>query len=342
MSLEEDQRVTENPDLIHVEPPINASLSSSSSSSSSSSRINEISNSHNSESGVNIIAPLSFFSKNNDSIKVMVLLNQQIHLPLDFFSEIWEYSTLIVCGDGGANQLYDYCIKNQLDPLQYLPHYIVGDLDSIRNSVRLFYHENGVLVKSQSSQYSSDLDKVISLINLKAHGFSRDSFHSIDDYDGIIQFEQTEILDTTTKLQTVKVFLVGAIGGRFDQTIATISKMIKCDSTRPNFTFFMLNNEHEEFVLFVKKGKNFITMNKDGLRYKSLDEFPVTERERKLKHVGLLPLIGPVSLTTKGLKWDVEHWDSSVAGYVSSSNLLVGDNGFYVECSDPIFVNVEI
>jgi thiamine pyrophosphokinase len=38
------------------------------------------------------------------------------------------------------------------------------------------------------------------------------------------------------------------------------------------------------------------------------------------KHVGILPIREPSRITTKGLEWDVEDWETEMGGQLSTSN----------------------
>lgn len=40
------------------------------------------------------------------------------------------------------------------------------------------------------------------------------------------------------------------------------------------------------------------------------------------KNIGILPVGMPAKITTKGLKWDVENWDTRFGGQLSTSNLV--------------------
>jgi thiamine pyrophosphokinase len=51
---------------------------------------------------------------------------------------LWDNSYIKICADGGANRLYD-SLKPENIVSNYIPNYIVGDLDSLRDDVRDFY-----------------------------------------------------------------------------------------------------------------------------------------------------------------------------------------------------------
>ncbi|KAG7891720.1 hypothetical protein KL905_000310 [Ogataea polymorpha] len=295
-----DNLVTENPDHVHIMPPDDA----------------------------RVICPTDYFS--GPGKKVLLLLNQEIKLPVAAVQQVWDASQLRICADGGANQLYEYSLKYGLD---WLPDFVIGDLDSLRPEVSIFYKSKGVKIKQQSSQYYSDLDKAITLSNLVLlnPAINLDDY---DDYDGVSKHEES-IADSIQ--EKVSVFMMGSIGGRFDHTVSTISKLIKLHRTKPNFQFIVRNSEYNEYILFIPKGRNFVTLLQEK-------EYHQGEKlvKGKLPLVGLLPLARPVRLSTSGLKWDVTNWESSIEGKVSANNLLVGDNGFLVDTTGPIFVNIEI
>ena len=57
-------------------------------------------------------------------------------------------------------------------------------------------------------------------------------------------------------------------------------------------------------------------------------------------HCGLVPLGGPcASVTTRGLRWNLDAQPLAFGGLVSTSNLLVGD-AVEVETSDPLVFTV--
>ncbi|KAH3661662.1 hypothetical protein OGAPHI_006512 [Ogataea philodendri] len=271
------------------------------------------------------IRPLAFGDGSEEC--VLIILNQEIRLPVEEFNKLWRSSRLVVCADGGANRLFKYAQKHGLDPKELVPDYIIGDLDSIDPDVAAYYVSNGTRMKKQASQYFWDLDKSVTLcyFALFCPDFNLDDY---DDHDGL-STQKTTIKNDLE--QNVLVYLLGSIGGRFDQTLQTTAQLLKYHTTIPNFRFIMRNNEYDEYILFVPAGQTFVAL---------------PQREKtpsgRLQIVGLLPLYGPVRLSTKGLKWDVTDWESSMAGSISSSNAQVGDTGFFIDSSGPLLINIEI
>jgi thiamine pyrophosphokinase len=60
----------------------------------------------------------------------------------------WNECSKVVCADGGSNRLYDgianefkHANESQIEEIRkiYCPHFIIGDLDSIRPEVAEFY-----------------------------------------------------------------------------------------------------------------------------------------------------------------------------------------------------------
>lgn len=52
-------------------------------------------------------------------------------------TSMWSKCEIKVCADGGANRLYDSLLPEVRS--DYIPQYIVGDLDSLRPEVKAFY-----------------------------------------------------------------------------------------------------------------------------------------------------------------------------------------------------------
>ncbi|GMG22158.1 unnamed protein product [Ambrosiozyma monospora] len=336
MSLEEDTHIIENEDEIHVSLP------------------------SPDDSNIHLINMSEFYasSDNKTNAKVLLILNQDINLPLPFFAQLWNQAELKICADGGSTRLLHYSEKHKSELVknsqylrhnnndskvnEFVPDYIVGDLDSLSETVRLHFQKLGTKIKQQSSQYAHDLAKSISLINLRLNCPELDIVENCNDHNGLLDLESKNI-DNLKTPKHATVFVVGAIGGRFDQTISAITYVTKLSEEKPHFQFVLLNAEYMEFVLLLKKGRNFVHIKKNELFF---DGAIATDRISsdgtiKLRNIGLLPLVNQVVLSTEGLKWDVKNWNSQVGGNVSSSNLIVGDNGLYVESSDFLFVNIE-
>ncbi|QPG75685.1 hypothetical protein FOA43_003044 [Brettanomyces nanus] len=310
---ESDSNITENPDCMHVVRPVSGDI--------------------------NVISPLSFFScektssTSNSPVKCLLILNQEIHLPFKFFDRLWKSTSIRICADGGANRLYNYSRQNSVLN-EYTPNYIVGDLDSLIDPVRDYYLSQGTRIKKQGSQFYSDLDKSIALIDLLVN-FPSVDVSKLDDYSGLEKTEVDRIKGQDRPFfKQIFLLVVGGIGGRFDQTIATISRTIQSLSQRPFIDFILLNSEHAEFVLLLPKGKNFID-------FPTEKGFMDEDRGDNPRNVGLLPLSGPANVTTKGLKWDVQDWRTEMIGDLSLCNYQVGDNGIYLGTSSELFVNIE-
>ena len=94
---------------------------------------------------------------NKDLFK-LILLNQ----PLDksSFIRLYGKASMIVCADGGSNWLFD-AFNFDHERLKYKPHAIVGDLDSIRPEVRVFYETAGTRLVRYRNQDNTDFEKSI-------------------------------------------------------------------------------------------------------------------------------------------------------------------------------------
>ncbi len=289
--LEEMTNITENPESIEVSCP----------------------------AGANIISLTSALKPTSRS--ALLILNQPIVIPR--FKALWDNFQLKICGDGGANQLFKLFTTDEERKL-YLPHYIIGDLDSLENDVRSWYESHGVEVIPQTTQYATDLNKCLDAVevyyNLKDLN-QEFVVKEIDHYDGLIKLHSN--IKSHNAIQCV---LLGAIDGRFDHTIQSISLLFNLSKTNPNLRLYYLSPT--DLIFMIPKGVNH-------LEYENLSAIHGS-------NCGLLPLGGPVKLTTHGFKWDVANWESSIKGSVSSSNRLVGVNGATIESDDDLILNIQV
>ncbi|ODV95768.1 hypothetical protein PACTADRAFT_49220 [Pachysolen tannophilus NRRL Y-2460] len=319
------EEVVERPDDFHIDVP---------------------SDDDDNNANINIIEPFKLkagLSVNSKSS--LLILNQEINMPWVTFIKIWNSTSLHVCADGGSNRLLAYINKfanstHDDDCKKFKPDYIVGDLDSITDKTRKFYSDmkEEVKILLQETQYSTDLMKSLSLINLhfNFHKELINSLKEFDEHDGIEKLNKNLNKNLGfEKLSLIDVYILGGIGGRFDQTIHSINQLYHISSYYHNklhLTFF--NRDFEDLVLLIPKGLNFVKIHKQQIGSK-----------KNAKHnrvVGLLPIGKEVIINTKGLKYDVTNWKSSIDSKVSTNNLIAGDNGFEMECTEDIVINFQI
>ncbi|KAH3688337.1 hypothetical protein WICPIJ_000675 [Wickerhamomyces pijperi] len=267
-------------------------------------------------------------SKTNINHTALLILNQKIDIPN--FSKLWSRYDLKVCADGGANRLYDYSKSNR-----YIPDFIIGDLDSLRDEVKSYYASQGVTIIKQSTQYDSDLGKCLKFIECYYHNLEQQtsiSYGKINDYDGIsILYGQLQQVKCTTQTQ---VLIIGGINGRFDHTIQSINTMIRhyhntesnhvTDKANfQNLSMYYLTNV--DLIAYLPPGHTQIILSDSD---SSTVSFPYHG-----SNCGLLPLTSTsVKLTTMGLKWDVVDWVSEMGENVSSSNRVVGKDRIIIKC----------
>lgn len=267
--------------------------------------------------GANVY-PLHFLSPHERTS--LVILNQKIeNIDLE---TLWYNTSLHVCADGGANKLFEFWEKTGRQN-EFVPHFIVGDLDSLDDETRGFYESHGTKIIPQYTQYASDFMKAISVVVLY-FADKQVLEGNIDDHDGVSKL--VEQVDLAQQLR-IDNYILNGLGGRFDQTIQSINQLLILKQQQQHLTDYFITQD--DIVFLVPKGLNFI-------QYESKEVFG-----RANPVCGLLPIGGPVKLTTRGLKWDVKDWDTQMGGSVSSSNALVGNKGFVVDTTGDIIVNIE-
>ncbi|CCK68838.1 thiamine diphosphokinase KNAG_0B03980 [Huiozyma naganishii CBS 8797] len=268
----------------------------------------------------------------------LIILNQRISLG-ELFLAAWSAKTIRICADGGANRLYEFFEGYDVTLRQnYIPDYIIGDLDSLKPDVKSYYASKGATIICQNSQYSTDFTKCIRLLSLHYNSSTfRDAVmmklpevnHGIEIEDGIQDLYNDMLKKYTTDILPIEVLAINAIGGRFDQTIHSITQLYKLRSTDPYLKLVYLTDT--DIILLIPGGGTLLSYD---------SEF----RDSCIGNCGLLPIGVPTTiLETRGLKWDVRNWDTSiVTGNVSSSNRLAGRKRCYLNAGDDFVLNLEI
>ncbi|KAG5418537.1 THI80 [Candida metapsilosis] len=276
------------------------------------------------------IEPFAFLTSVKESERnhnVLLISNQPFKIDL---KAIWTHCGLVVCSDGGANRLHDY-FTNDKEREDFLPNYVVGDFDSLRDNVKRFYQSRGVKIIPQYGQYSNDFQKSVRCIQI--HFLLSEQgkpWPEVDEDDGLKDIWEKELHGSSNI--DIRIYALSVIGGRFDQTIQSINQLYILHKEQSNLHFFFITNYDLIFLLY--KGVNYVTYPNRAIFCKDTSSPPLC---------GLLPLGDkPVTLNSFGFRYDVKNWVTKMMGQVSSSNRVVGEKGFIVECTEDISMNIEL
>lgn len=268
-----------------------------------------------------------------DEPSTLFILNQEIDIS-EVFLKLWGHYKLKVCADGGANRLYEFFGEDEAIRSQYLPDYIVGDLDSLDEKVEKYYREKNVVVIRQLTQNSTDFSKCLDVILLhwNSEEFvqkvrkSTELNHSVELYDGLHKWRQNLEINTGSR---INMLALGGIDGRFDQTIHSISQLYRLSGDKSQFNLCFLSST--DLIFLVPSSSTLLTYSKKF-------------RNECMANCGLFPLGGPTVLQeTQGLKWDVRNWATSIAeGKVTSNNRLAGEDKCLIKTKDNVVMSIEM
>ena len=234
------------------------------------------------------------------------LLILNYHLPA-VTSHVWKlvHARRCVCADGGANRLYDelpemlakaseapiYDDENEKDAFAravreaHVPRAIVGDLDSVRPEVLAFYEKRGCLTVDLShDQETTDLHKAVTWLE---RDYERDGAAS---------------RKTSGDGRRRRVLVAGALGGRFDHEMAHLS----CLHAFADTEIVLLGRTST--ARLIPKGVTVI----------------VPDAEAEGPTCGLFPMRGPATVSTSGLRWNLDARVLTFGTNISTSNRIQG------------------
>ncbi|KAJ3112798.1 hypothetical protein HK100_002211 [Physocladia obscura] len=203
-------------------------------------------------------AALSKFAPPIPPPHALIILNQPV-CNLKYLKTIWANAALKICADGGANRLYDsFSILQEYDSdaveaqrSSFLPDLIKGDLDSIRPKVKQYYIEKVKYIKEKQKQKNTASIKSNKIkgvtVELDHDQYSTDFGKCIAHVE---KFERTNMKPTSPRLD---ILAMGALGGRFDQTIASVfqvhNELVKFDDTKNARKVYLISNESVAVLL---------------------------------------------------------------------------------------------
>mgnify|MGYP003362281492 CR=1 FL=1 len=272
---------------------------------------------------------------NRNTSDTLLILNQVINIPFDLFKYLWDARPVRVCADGAANKLYEFISSESGAELSdYIPDYVVGDLDSITDDIRSYYTSKGCKIIQQHSQYATDFTKCLKVIRLHNQCASftaqldeNQPNYGVDSEKGLLEMCESCHLVS----DSINVLALGAIGGRFDQTINAITELYNAHRRANEGISLYFLTDTDIILLIPNDGTSVV--------YGSDDSF----RDTLIGNCGLLPMGNEVMLRqTYGLKWDVSNWKSSIeSGIVSSNNRFAATDQCYMDSDRDFVLNIE-
>ncbi|KAL4489257.1 hypothetical protein ABPG72_006321 [Tetrahymena utriculariae] len=239
--------------------------------------------------------------KDENTLYITIMLNRP--QQIDLFQKVRQFTDFLVCADGGANRLYDLgSIRDY-----YLPRAIVGDLDSIKPNVKKYYEEKGVEISQNNSLDDTDLEKSINFL------FAKNFFN------GLLQ---------KTKL---RLLIIGAFGGRLDQTISNLSNLVKINN------LFKEKNPFSQSIIQMMDQYSLATCLLPGEYY-----YKRSQKLEQTKGLGVLPLgnFNKGKIYSKGLRWNLDGLEFEFGSFISTSNQF--DDSYeglpYIKTDSTIFI----
>ncbi|KAK0249937.1 hypothetical protein B0A54_14853 [Friedmanniomyces endolithicus] len=202
-----------------------------------------------------------------------------------YLEQLYAHASFCICADGGANRLHDL-LSNQYEPSDWMK--------ALRSLPPDLIH--------------GDLDSLHDTVRQRYEQIGVEVSQDGDQYS--TDFGKC-IKKVIERLPDVRDILVlGSIGGRVDQGIGLLHELYREQVHRhPDVRFWLFSEASVSTVL----GCGTTTISTP------LESGLIT------RNVGILPLYGPAVLSTKGLEWDVEDWESEMGGQVSTSNHIVAE-----------------
>lgn len=249
----------------------------------------------------------------------------------------------------------------------------MGDLDSIRPSVREYYEKLGVTVLQDPDQYSTDFTKCLTYLNAHAAEIIASPRQRKDNPEKQDSKSLERNLATTSQpnQSLLEIVILGGLGGRVDQAFSQvhhlymmtqkqrtmredISKLSRPEEKRATGGSLYLVSE-ESITFIIQKGKNTIhtpaTNRADIARLSVSEDTSPSAKKRKLddpeqeyffeENIGIIPLTAPATITTHGFEWDVENWHTEIGGQLSTSNHIRADK-VEVETSADVLFTLEL
>jgi len=140
------------------------------------------------------------------------------------------------------------------------------------------------------------------------------------------------------------VVVLGLFTGRVDQSLGLFHEMYREANSMDRLRLWLFSDVSCSFLL--RPGKHRIQPETD-VRFENLspEKAHVKEYARVQKFTGkcgIIPLYGPSRISTKGLQWDVQDWETQMGGRVSTSNNIMNlKHGVEIATTHTVLFTIE-
>ncbi|QDS72848.1 hypothetical protein FKW77_007104 [Venturia effusa] len=164
-----------------------------------------------------------------------------------------------------------------------------------------FYTGKGVKISKDDDQYSTDFGKCMKIIT---NGYPPDSPYETPNH--LLKSS------TSSDVEHHDIIILSTLAGRVDQGLGLLHELLRESrrNSQPPVRLWLLSEQSLTFLL--PPGKSNI---------KSLS----SSAGIFTKNIGIVPIYGAAVISTKGLEWDVQDWETEMGGMVSTSNHVLGD-----------------
>ncbi|KAK2964918.1 putative Thiamine pyrophosphokinase 1 [Blattamonas nauphoetae] len=227
----------------------------------------------------------------DEALKDFVVLLLNYRLPL-LTPTLIRHAKRVICLDGGLN-LFDRLREDNPILKDHFPHSVIGDFDSVEKDLLTKYKQLGSDVDHDTDQDTNDMEK----------GFT----YLLSEYEHADR----------SQLYSPAIFVVGALGGRFDQEMANISAMVKFQTK-----FQKLSPKLPPPQIFILSNSSLITTllpSKEISSEPSSHHHTIIQSRYETNPCGIIPLGKCDHVLTTGLKWNV-NGPLEFGTFISSSN----------------------
>ncbi|GIZ36942.1 hypothetical protein CKM354_000040700 [Cercospora kikuchii] len=239
-----------------------------------------------SDSSVTELWPAQYLNLTEKACPTVALIILNCPLDdLDYFKRLYDHASYRLCADGGANRVHDLLRK----------HYPSSDW------TRALQH-------ALPSAIHGDLDSIRDEVRQEYEKLNVAITHDPDQYSTDFGKAINKVVANLPGV--TEILVLGGLGGRVDQGLGLLHEIYREQKYLHPSLRFWLFSESSVSVLLRPGTTTIHAPLSDGLLR---------------QNVGLLPLYGKAVISTKGLEWDVQDWETEMGGQVSTSNHIKAD-----------------